>query len=426
MKRTYLGIDGFRDLIKSNPEPGSLDVSDLAILHTVTPEIRAVGGDDSLTLEFVISDDSVDRQNDTIAVDGWDFADYRRNPVVLFGHSHWDPPIGKSRSVYIEGNLVKSIAEFTPQDLNPLGYMVYQLFKKGFMHAVSVGFKPSEYTYAEDRKYGINFIKQSLLEYSAVPVPANPNALVAARSAGVDMGPMKMWAGKALDLIGRSTEDVEERAQIEVLRTTLDTSKSVALSDLSALEVTEPEVKTELPTTLPEGDPLTEADPPTDPPVKDNDDTDGVIVQVTERFLCGVTGCNGHDDRAEAACCRSADQLISETLAAFETMTKAGRVLSAANESRLRTALASLTEVLSQLDAQDDEDEKGDDTEGITIIEEVKSQEPSATVIEVADEDSQVTKGADAAVLHASPADLRAALTDAVSEAVRAITGRVD
>jgi len=66
------------------------------------------------------------------------------------------------------------------------------------LNATSVGFKPKEWVFNEDRK-GVDFKTQELLEFSVVPVPSNPEALIEARSAGIDLGPYKEWAEQVLE-----------------------------------------------------------------------------------------------------------------------------------------------------------------------------------------------------------------------------------
>jgi hypothetical protein len=46
---------------------------------------------------------------------------------------------------------------------------------------------------------GIDFLRQELLEFSCVPVPANPDALIQARAKGIDTAPMVSWAERVLD-----------------------------------------------------------------------------------------------------------------------------------------------------------------------------------------------------------------------------------
>ncbi len=150
------------------------------------------------TLRFIISNGSLDRDHDTIASDGWELANYRKNPVVLWAHSHSSPPIGKANAILIEDDALIAEAEFTGPDLNAFGDMIFKLYQGGFMRAVSVGFMPLEWVWV-DEQGGFRFEKQELLEFSAVPVPANPEALLVARSSGIDTSAMKAWAEKLLD-----------------------------------------------------------------------------------------------------------------------------------------------------------------------------------------------------------------------------------
>jgi hypothetical protein len=79
--------------------------------------------------------------------------------------------------------------------------MIGQMYSKGFLNAVSVGFDPVKYAWVEDkdRPWGIDYIEQELLEYSCCPVPANPEALVDAKSAGIDLDPLVDWIERTLD-----------------------------------------------------------------------------------------------------------------------------------------------------------------------------------------------------------------------------------
>jgi len=156
---------------------------------------------------FAISDDTLDRMHDSVKVEGWEMKQYRKNPVVLFGHDSWNiaaPVVGRSLAEFTEGDQLKSLMEFTPQGVLPLADALYELYRQKFMHACSVGFIPKVWQFVEDddRPYGIDFLEQELLEYSLVPIPANPNALVEARSAGVDTLPLREWSEELLDAWG--------------------------------------------------------------------------------------------------------------------------------------------------------------------------------------------------------------------------------
>jgi len=164
--------------------------------------IKAVEGDEN-SLEFIVSDGSVDADRDTLSPDGWDLKRFKKNPVVLFGHSHYSLPIARATKTWIDGGQLRSIAKFpTAEEVTEEGakfpQTVLQMYKSGYLNSVSVGFMPKDWTYNEDRQ-GYDFVKQEMLEFSAVPVPSNPNALVQARSAGIDLGPLKGWVMKLLD-----------------------------------------------------------------------------------------------------------------------------------------------------------------------------------------------------------------------------------
>jgi hypothetical protein len=94
-----------------------------------------------------------------------------------------------------------STAEFMSRELSPFADSVFRMYQEKFLSAVSVGFIPKTYTFSSDkgREFGMDFKTQELLEYSCCPVPANPEALVAARAAGIDTEPLRAWAEKLLD-----------------------------------------------------------------------------------------------------------------------------------------------------------------------------------------------------------------------------------
>lgn len=155
------------------------------------------------TIDFIISTESVDRYKDIVEVKGWDLKNYKRNPVVLFGHCSSIPPIGKALKVWKEDGALKATAEFMPQDISQFAHSIFRMYEEGFLRAVSVGFRALKWEWIKDEDgndtYGMRFLKSELLEFSAVPVPANPEALIAARSKGIDTLPFKSWAEELLD-----------------------------------------------------------------------------------------------------------------------------------------------------------------------------------------------------------------------------------
>lgn len=145
-------------------------------------------------LRFTISTGVVDREQDRIALAGWDLANFARNPVVLWGHDAERLPIGRAFDVRIEDACLKASVEFVPADIPEAGQFadaVYRLAMQGFIAATSVGFRPIKWDYTSDPSRGgddwfpgIDFEQQELVELSIVTVPANPEALLDAPGPG--------------------------------------------------------------------------------------------------------------------------------------------------------------------------------------------------------------------------------------------------
>jgi len=161
-----------------------------------TPRYRAATitkaeGDDAKArrVKFIASDESVDRYGDIIRVAGWDLANFRNNPVLLFGHDSRSI-IGRVPEIGIEGRQLIATCEFRPEGDSELADDIWRGVQGDFIRATSVGFlptvepkpiraEPDEDGYAQIT--GFEFIGQELLELSVVSVPANPQALALAR-----------------------------------------------------------------------------------------------------------------------------------------------------------------------------------------------------------------------------------------------------
>jgi phage head maturation protease len=101
---------------------------------------------------------------------------------------------------------------------------IFEMYKQGFLSATSVGFHPLKYAFSDDpqRRSGIDILEQELCEFSCVPVPANADALIEARSAGVDIGPV-LHGNARQEQTSRAAMDrvkawAERQARIAALR----------------------------------------------------------------------------------------------------------------------------------------------------------------------------------------------------------------
>jgi hypothetical protein len=192
-------------------------------------------------LDFIASDDSLDRYDEVISASGWRLDTYRRNPVFQNAHQYGDILFTLGKALITE---VRSVAgspceRSTPHsalrdphlfqrvqfatDVNPIARIAYGLYQGKFLNAVSVGFIPLRWVDANGVEHtapsvsapegagrgGLvsssldvqprqneagtaqrstrcrrKYLEQELLEVSAVGIPANPNALALALKSG--------------------------------------------------------------------------------------------------------------------------------------------------------------------------------------------------------------------------------------------------
>jgi len=137
-----------------------------------------------------VSTDSVDRDREVVIPKGISLTNYRQNPVVLWGHMSAMPPVAKSLWIKTVDDAVISKMEFAETEF---AEDIFNLYKNGFMRAFSIGFQYIEGSAPEEKEIIANpswakcrFVirKSELWEYSAVSIPANPDAVSMAVSKG--------------------------------------------------------------------------------------------------------------------------------------------------------------------------------------------------------------------------------------------------
>lgn len=160
------------------------------LLHTKA-EISAKD-EDGMVEGIVGSTAVIDRLGESIEQDGWELTNYKKNPIVLWGHNVREerPPIGKAIKVWLDGVRKKKLMFNIKFDLeDTFAAEIYRKVRDGFLSTVSVGFLPIEYEAMNKEDTGFfapqRYLKQELLELSFVPVPANPEALTAFKSMGI-------------------------------------------------------------------------------------------------------------------------------------------------------------------------------------------------------------------------------------------------
>ena len=137
-------------------------------------------------LDFVSSDETLDRYSEIISAAGWKLSSYNRNPVFQNAHQYGDVVFTLGRALVTEvraGKLYQRIQFAT--EVNPMARIAHGLYRGKFLNAVSVGFIPLRWENGtQETAFRRKYLEQELLEVSAVAIPANPNALALGLKSG--------------------------------------------------------------------------------------------------------------------------------------------------------------------------------------------------------------------------------------------------
>jgi HK97 family phage prohead protease len=147
----------------------------------LTCAVKEVPGDEPM-LDFISSDNTLDRYNEVIDQSGWELDNFLSNPVIPDCHDY--SSIGKilgkdvlPKNKQIQGGKLCCRVLFAVD--NPMGNLAYKMAKGGFIKSQSVGFIPLEWTMGTDSDGPARtYTRCELLEKSLVVVPANPGATI--------------------------------------------------------------------------------------------------------------------------------------------------------------------------------------------------------------------------------------------------------
>lgn len=211
------------------------------------------------TVRFTISKEVVDRDGDILRASGVDFTNYMKNPVFLSFHNSREFPLGKVTKFWVEGNSVKADVYFptieelstNPEQASEKAKLVdftYNCYKTGMLNAVSVGFIPLEWIETEN---GYDILKWELLEFSAVAVPANQDAIAeAVKSFGDDFAKKFITEEKSGRKISAQTRAILDKIkacgdELGKCQETLKGCGEALRKALAELDEPEPEEDTE-------------------------------------------------------------------------------------------------------------------------------------------------------------------------------------
>lgn len=131
------------------------------------------------TVTAYVSTYEWDRTDEKFAPGAWDLTNYKKNPIVLWGHDGSNPPIGRAIDVREDEFGLLAVAEFDTESAR--GAEIFGLFERGFLNAFSVGFIPKAHMMEplpDQVSKGVVWTEAELLEFSAVSIPANPGAVI--------------------------------------------------------------------------------------------------------------------------------------------------------------------------------------------------------------------------------------------------------
>src|SRR5579862_843680 len=107
------------------------------------------------TFDVIVSTEAKDRAGEIVRQEGWDLANYKNNPIVLWGHDYYSLPIGVCTETY--NTTYRGVPAlgargvFLPADINPLAQQVRRMYEYGVKSGfnvgctTSVGFIPKEF-----------------------------------------------------------------------------------------------------------------------------------------------------------------------------------------------------------------------------------------------------------------------------------------
>lgn len=187
-------------------------------------------------IRFVISNESEDRDGDVLLANGCDFTNFSKNPQFLGFHNYCDYPLGVPKKWFVDQETKSVVCDVyfptieeltgnrpeTASEKVKLVDAVYNMYKLGMLSAVSVGFRAIKWEKNErsSSEYGRTYVKWELLEFSAVPVPSNQDALAQA---------CKSYdpTGKVLEMFEDAEKDLEEKSGARLSLKTLESLEKI-------------------------------------------------------------------------------------------------------------------------------------------------------------------------------------------------------
>ncbi len=350
-------------------------------------EVKEFDLDERSIISYV-STKSLDRDNEIIIPKGIDLSHYigKGNPVVLWAHDHSGLPIGRSAWIKVDKVGLRSKTIFATEKQNPLAEQVFSMMTDTtfgpFLNAWSIGFIPIEGHeptaeeemkllesgdvlvagfWSRDAEPHIKWVydKVLLLEYSAVPVPSNPDSVNLMKTKGIsdnrsifpgfDFEDASFILNKEVDTSSGLLKLAREDRQTIL-------AKAAALVEDEELEddVEDEELEEEEVVETPVGSPVVvEKEDEEDPEEKKSTyvectitTSEGDFVNIEDLVDAGVPTIPVSEANAKI---RAVEDRYFEILERIEMELKDGRVLSKKNRDLVQDAVNKISEVTSAL-----------------------------------------------------------------------------
>ena len=203
-------------------------------------EVKALGENE---VQFIVATDDVDRHNERLDISKVDTKNYMNNPVFLWSHDSYELPLGYTTKMQKKTlpsgakALVATVTFFA--NIYEKARIVRDMYKEGGMKAVSIGFRASDGKEVD----GIwTWTQTEMLEFSAVNIPANQNALVYSKS----LEEAETKTADKYEIINTDgvysikeiTEDTEteDKENFKKLLSSINDTKEITLKTLAAIE----------------------------------------------------------------------------------------------------------------------------------------------------------------------------------------------
>jgi HK97 family phage prohead protease len=222
------------------------DDNEVIFYKAIDSEVKA-SKDNERVVEGWLSRIEVDRDGDILEPMGADLKNYKKVPIVLFGHNYGGMAVGKCIDIKaVEGKGIYWVIEFAD---TAEGNDLLKLYKGGYMKAFSVGFRPKPKGYEPirdektDQIIGYHYTKWEVLEGSCVTVPANQNAVSKALEIVKSDKVKSLLNGDSVGIdVNKATIVETEDSVIEFLEEVIE-EKDKEIEALKSIALTEERVK---------------------------------------------------------------------------------------------------------------------------------------------------------------------------------------